>query len=350
MKSGRLRIDRRLLTFALSAIALMIALWMIPTEHMVSFPGSATETAGMVLVNETPESPRGGRIMLTTVVSREANALLYLVGGFYPRADLTPTAAYLRPGEDLDDYMERTRQMMRESQDLAKYVAFDRLGYEVAFEGEGVLVVSIRSDSLALETLQPGDVIIEADGRPTSITDDLLDVVGSRSPGDSMDLTFLRGNDGERREHTAPVTLIESPDSPGSAIIGIGVTTEEPRFSFPREVSIDAGDIGGPSAGLAFTLALIDELDGEESLVGDLDVACTGTMNVRGEVGPVGGVRLKAYAAERAGADVFMVPADNYDDALEASVDLEVVAVETIDDALEYLRDRSFLESPVAGR
>ena len=338
MTLGRFRMDRRTLVALGVMAALLVTLWLIPTDLMISVPGSATDTAGMVAVDGITSVPGGGRIMLTTVITREANALLYIVGGFYPRAELTPITSYLRPGEEFEDYLERTRQMMTESQELAKFAALDYLGYTVSFDGDGVLVVNIRVDSLAEDILEPGDIILEAGGQRTRITDDLLDIVGAHAPGDTLEVTFRREDD--EAERTAAITLIESPDDPGSGIIGIGVTTANPSFVFPIEAEIDAGKIGGPSAGLAFTLTLIDLLTPEESLVGDLEVACSGTMNVRGEVGSVGGLRLKAYAAQRAGADYFMVPTANYDDAKAAAVEVEIVPVDTIDDAVRFLRER----------
>ncbi len=339
MNLGRFSIGRRTLVVLGVVAALMVTLWLIPTDLMISVPGSATDTAGMVRADDAVSIPGGGRIMLTTVITREANALLYIVGGFYPRAEMTPVRSYLRPGEEFEDYLERTRQMMTESQELAKFAALDYLGYAVSFDGDGVLVVNIRVDSLAADILEPGDVILEAGGQPTRITDDLLDVVGAHAPGDTLEVAFRREDDDAER--TAAITLIESPDDRESGIIGIGVTTANPSFVFPIDVEIDAGNIGGPSSGLAFALTLIDLLTPDESLVGDLELACTGTINVRGEVGSVGGVRLKAYAAQRAGADYFMVPAANYDDAREAAVEVEIVPVETIDDAVHFLRERS---------
>ncbi|MFO7941941.1 MAG: S16 family serine protease [Bacillota bacterium] len=339
MNLSRFRPSRRTLIILALAAASLVALWFIPTDYMISAPGSAQDVADMISVDGRHiDLDDGGSLMLTTVMSDEANVLLYVVGRLYPLAELNPKSSYLRSGEDFDEYRERTRQMMSESQQLAKYVAFDQLGYEVTFEGEGVLVVNVRSDSLARDILQPGDVIVSADGRATEITDHLLDIVGEHQPGDEIELEFLRGEGEGRERHRSRVTLIESPEEAGAAIIGIGVTTENPSFGFPRDVEIDAGKIGGPSAGLAFTLAVVDALTPEESLIDDLRLACTGTVNVRGEVGAVGGVHLKAHAARRAGADYFLVPEANYSDARRADVDLEIVPVENVEEALDFLR------------
>jgi len=112
------------------------------------------------------------------------------------------------------------------------------------------------------------------------------------------------------------------------------------QFSFPIDVSIDSGQVGGPSAGLAFTLALLDTLT-PGSLTGGKKVAATGTINPAGTVGQIGGLRQKTITVERAGADVFLVPIDEVDIAQKAAegTDLKVIGVRTVDDALQALAD-----------
>ena len=121
--------------------------------------------------------------------------------------------------------------------------------------------------------------------------------------------------------------------------MGVQVEPIAMDFVFPFEVTIDTGDVGGPSAGLAFTLALIDDLTPGD-LTGGADVAVTGTIQPDGSVGPIGGAGQKAAAVRRDGLDLFLVPSDDYEDAVEhAGDDLEVVAVDTIDEALDALGD-----------
>lgn len=288
-----------------------------------------------MIVVDAPDAT--GELQLTTVLTREANLLLYLIGLAYPRAEVKPLQVHLAPDETFDDYLERTREMMRESQNVAKYVALDHLGYEVDLGGEGVIVLSVMPDSPSIDILEPEDVIVEARGQTTQVTDELLDVVGQHAPGDELPVVFYR--DDERREAVLP--LRASPDHPESAMIGINVVTKNPYYDFPIDIEIDAGHIGGPSAGLAFALAMIDRLTPDRPLVGEGKVACTGTVNLRGEVGPIGGVRLKAYAANRAGVELFLVPEQHAQEVAGLDLPLDIVPVATVAEAIDVLEQRA---------
>lgn len=321
---------------ALVILAIAAILWFVPSGYVLNMPGSAVDVAPMIVIEGEESSGERG-VMLTTVVTREANLTLALFGLVYPQAELRPRTSYLREGEDFEQYFERTRQMMLESQNVAKFVALREAGFEARIDGDGVEVVSVSADSPSSGKLHPGDVVVAAGGVDTAITDDLLSVVAGHSPGDELGLILER--QGQRHEVT--VLLMRADDDSNRALIGIGVVTRNPRYVFPREIKIDAGAIGGPSAGLAFTLELIDRLLPEQSLLGDLRVACTGTVNSKGEVGSVGGVPLKVWAASRAGADLFLVPRANYQAALDAGAGIEIVPVDTIDDAVNSVRQHS---------
>jgi PDZ domain-containing protein len=134
-----------------------------------------------------------------------------------------------------------------------------------------------------------------------------------------------------------PITTIAAPEDPGRAVIGIAPEDRIVDFDFPVDVTIDSGNVGGPSAGLAFTLAVLDVLTPGE-LTGGHRVAVTGTMSLDGTVGPVGGAAQKAITVRDAGYEVFLVPSDELDE-VQATVgsDLQVVAVDTLAEALEAL-------------
>jgi PDZ domain-containing protein len=126
-------------------------------------------------------------------------------------------------------------------------------------------------------------------------------------------------------------------DEPNVPMIGITAENLNPRFEFPFPIEIEAGQIGGPSAGLMYTLAVMDLLAPDE-LTGGHVVAGTGTIDIEGNVGPIGGIRQKVVAAEAAGAEVMLVPTDNYEEALTARrVAMELIAVSTLDEALAAL-------------
>ncbi len=304
-------------------------LWFVPSNHLLTVPGNAVDVEPMI-AGEVTEGT--GEVMLTTVITQEANLALWLYGMINPRARLRPREVFLRPGETFEDYLDRSQETMRQSQETAKYVALQHSGYEVDLRGEGVEVVSIREDSPAVDLLEAGDVIIAAGGESINITEELQDIVGQYKPDDELEISVVR--DDERLQKT--VSLMEDPGEEGRALIGVGILTRNLSFDFPIELDIDAGAIGGPSAGLAFVLEIVDRLNPQLEM-GRARVAATGTVNVRGEVGPVGGVTMKTWAAEEAGAEAFIVPWDNREEARAAYADLEIVPVRTVQEAIEYL-------------
>ncbi len=313
--------------------ALLVAaiLWYVPSGHILTVPGSAVDVGPMVM-GELDEGT--GHVMLTTVVHREANLLFWLYGTVHPRARLRPLEMYVRPDETFEDYLDRSREEMHQSQQTAKYVALDSVGYPVEVSGEGVEVVSVREESPAAGLLKAGDLIIEVSGETTEITEQLQRVIGKHQPGDEITVVVLR--DEEKLDFTFP--LMENPEEEGKGFIGIGILTHNMQFSFPIDVTVDAGAIGGPSAGLTFVLEMVDRLMPESDLLEGRKIACTGTVNINGKVGAVGGVTMKTWAAENAGADVFIVPKENHDDALEARADIKIVAVSSVSEAIEFLQ------------
>ena len=197
--------------------------------------------------------------------------------------------------------------------------------------------------------LQAGDVIVAVNGTPVHLDSDIGTILAAFEPGDEVTLTVERpvpdsaGIDGtqEYESLTLPVTLAARED--GSALIGISPgTRDDVEFDFPVDVDIDSGSVGGPSAGLAFTLGIIDKLTPGD-LTGGENIATTGTIRLDGTVGPVGGVKQKTVTVERSGATLFLVPVEEFETAVAAAgddSDLEIVAVEDVDDALVALAER----------
>jgi PDZ domain-containing protein len=207
-------------------------------------------------------------------------------------------------------------------------VALRHLGYELV--PTEVVVNDFVEDVPAASVLELGDSIEEIDGTPISSVSDIRSVLEGLEVGDTLEMTISR--DGE--ETTVTVELAEREDEPGAPMIGVmlGELTEPP---FP--VSIEAGDVGGPSAGMMHTLAIIDTLT-EGELTGGNVIAGTGTISLDGSVGSIGGIRQKVVAAEAAGADYILVPEGNYESALTAEREsIEIVPVATIDDAIDFL-------------
>ena len=183
--------------------------------------------------------------------------------------------------------------------------------------------------------IDPGETVVRAGGERVERVEDLVRQIDDRAPGDPLPLV-LEDEDGHRRHVT--VELGHFPGAPDEPFLGVSdLQTRDLEVHYPFDVSIDPGQVRGPSAGLAFTLAVLDVLTPGD-LTGGHDVAVTGTIDGLGRVGPIGGAEFKAIAAERAGAEVFLVPAGE-EDAARSRVgdDLRVEPVATLDDALRVL-------------
>jgi hypothetical protein len=178
--------------------------------------------------------------------------------------------------------------------------------------------------------LRTGDVITSVDGETVTRHEEVVSKVRQHRPGDMLQIGF-------RRNGADQMTILTAADAGnGQALIGVELQTDNLKYKFPFEVRIDTGLIGGPSAGLAFTLALIDDLAGGE-LTGGRDVAVTGTIDDNGNVGEVGGMAQKAITAKRAGAVAFLVPPAEEKEAREFAGEMRIIAVRSLNDALNAL-------------
>ncbi len=214
-------------------------------------------------------------------------------------------------------------------------MALERAGFTVKVEPSGAVITNLDPNYPAAKVLDPGDTIVEADGAPVKTTDDLVAAIAKRKPKDLIALKVEKLGSNEAIEVKAK--LAENPEKAGKAQLGVSLESR-PRFEFPITVSINSGDVGGPSAGLAFTLAILDRLT-PGNLTGDARVAVTGTIDLDGNVGPVGGVVQKTEAAVSEGATVFLVPPDEFADATRSARGrLEVRQVSTLDEALTALQ------------
>jgi PDZ domain-containing protein len=238
-------------------------------------------------------------------------------------------------------------QMMRTSSQVAQYVALTLAGYESELipgqvQIEQMLCLDIEGQRClqyvpSAEQLDEGDTIVAVDGTDIDTIDDLTAALADNEPGDTVAVTVDRVDVGEV---DVDVELMESPDEAGKGIIGF-VPFDTTSVRLPFEIAFDTGEIGGPSAGLAFTLTLLDELT-EGDLLGGLDVAVTGMMQLDGTVGPIGGLPQKVSAVRQAGIKHFIVPARQSEvdmaSAREVAGDeVELIVVANIDEALAAL-------------
>ncbi|MGI6559107.1 MAG: S16 family serine protease [Limnochordia bacterium] len=315
---------------AVSLLLVVLLQLYLGMSFVVIQPGAAIDLARIV---HTPlgETPRQGAFLLTAVSSQRANLLTALLALARPDTDLIPTRHELPQGMDLQGYLELMERMMEESKMVAQAVALRQAGYQVRVENL-VRVEQVLPISPARGLLEPGDLLIAIDGHPIATIDELKMRLQDRSVGDEVALLVVR--DGEFREILVP-TVGESQTSELPALqIIVGPDLE---YDLPMEITIDAGNIKGSSAGLMFALEILDQLRAGK-LTGGRKIAGTGSLTLEGKVEAVGGVRQKVIAAGRAGAEYFLVPLANAAEARSVSGPMQVVAVEHIDDAIRFLQ------------
>ncbi len=214
---------------------------------------------------------------------------------------------------------------------LAPYVALKLLGYDVSEQNAGVSILQVEKGAPAAKVLKPNDLILAVDGQPVKTITDLHGVLGTKHPGDRLTIRFRRGG----TVRTATVTTAAAASDPKQAILGI-FASDNLEVHLPVQVTIDSRGIGGPSAGLAFALEILQELG--RNVAHGRKIAATGELGLDGRVLPIGGVKQKTLGARRAHVDAFLVPAgDNAREARRYADGLRIIPVENVQQALRVL-------------
>ncbi|HXF74043.1 MAG TPA: S16 family serine protease [Actinomycetota bacterium] len=317
---GRLR-------WLLPAIAAAAALAFLPLPLYAIGPGSAVEVVPLIRVSGHPEHRPGGRLILTTISFRRLTAVGALVAWLDPAWSVVPREELFAPGETEREEERRSRSEMDQSKVDAAAVVLSRLAGYPEEHRPGALVERVTPGCPAARELAPGDVVVEVDGVRIAERRDASRAIRAAAPGEPIRLAARSG--GELRRFT----LARQRCVPGEPPV-IGVVLIE---NLPFAVRMASGPIGGPSAGLAWALGLYDLLTPGE-LGGGRVVAATGTIDLEGNVGGVGGIAEKARAAARAGADLFLVPRADLAEARTAGVEgVRLVPVSTFDEAVAAL-------------
>jgi PDZ domain-containing protein len=329
---------RRALTpFRLAAAGLVLLavtaliLWLVPSNDFLLLPDPAHPVAPLVTV-KGEQRPRGpGGIYFVDVLERHASLLESLFPGLRSEATLVPGNELAPPGTSDKARIQQDLREMARSQKIAAAVALRQLGYRVRAQPVGVIVDAVDPTSHAAGVIQPTDVIVAAGGKPVRTIADLRSALADHRVGDVVALTVRRG---DQQLHVR-VRTSAAPDDPHRPIVGFA-PDQAADVRLPIPVRIDAGGVGGPSAGLAFALEVMEKLGR------DVDrghrVAATGQINLNGSVSPIGGVKQKTIGARRAKVDVFLVPAgDNAREARKYAHGLRIVAVRNFKDALHAL-------------
>jgi PDZ domain-containing protein len=290
-------------------------------------PGPARSVEPLIHVSGATTYPSDGRFVMTSIVFEQLTAFGALASWLDPNRAVVSRGALYAPGETVRQEHVRSISQMDQSKLDATFVALSELTGYPREHRKGVLVESVVAGCAADGELYPGDLILSIDGQRIDGRADASRVIGEAPSGST--LTFDIRVDGERRT----IDLVRRPCG-GSAEPLVGVSLIN---NFPFRVSISSGDIGGPSAGLMWALGLYDLLTPGD-LAGGRMIAGTGEIGLDGTVRPIGGIAEKIIAAERAGADVFLVPREELGAARAADADdMQLVPVSTFRDALELL-------------
>lgn len=335
--------------FALLAVAVLLVFLVkasaIGESDYILAPGSATDTAPAVIVTGAETFDPEGQIAFTTVtIRRDVSIWDWFWSRYDDSSELVP-AELIDGTRTADETRQVTQFQMDQSQDTATLVALNFLGYEIVPEVQGAFVVQLVRDSPAESVLQLGDLITDVNGELIRSSEDLGDTIRSFVPGDEVVISLRRAADGGRDgsddnadELELAISLGENPENPGPGFLGVQIQTPV-RADAPFEVGFEVGRVRGPSAGLAFSLAIVDVLS-EGELTGGRNIATTGTIDQFGNVGAVGGVPQKIEAARRSGIELFLVPPSELTDATNAAGDdLAVRCVQTLDDAILVLAE-----------
>jgi len=320
----------RLFAAGLVLLAAVLAAFVLPSSQYIFLPDKAHPVRPLVVVPGGHDPAQGG-LYFVDVVVRKASLLERLFGGLHKGADLYPASAVNPPGVNDAQRRQIDLQDMQQSQQVAAAVALKAAGYKVALTPIGAQVEEVGPGEPAVGHLEPDDVITAVNGKPVHSPEDVFEVMQPHHPGDVVRFTFTR----DGKTQMASIKTINAPGPSNRAIVGV-ILTPALDIHLPKKVSIDAGGVGGPSAGLAFALEVYQQLG--HDIVHGHKIAVTGEIDADGSVQPIGGVKQKTYGAREAGVDAFLVPAgDNARDARKYAGHLKIIPVKSFQQALHAL-------------
>jgi Lon-like protease len=324
-----------LLTFGmLGSAALLLGMLLLPVPYVVNGPGPTLDTLGeydgepLISISGAETYDSTGELRLTTVSSTGGPGypatLVGVVAGWLSGSSQVLPVEYVYPqGATQEQIAEQNQAQMTTSQENATVAALEELGYEVPTT---MTIAGTVEGGPAEDAVQEDDVLVSVDGVAMTSYAQLIDLLDDTDAGTTLTLGLER----DGRPVDVPVTTTAK-DGGGSQL-GVYI---DPAFDLPVDVSIRIEDIGGSSAGTMFALGIIDRLTPEDEANG-VHIAGTGTMDLNGDVGPIGGIRQKMAGSVRDGATWFLAPADNCDEVVGNIPDgLSVVKIDSLHGARE---------------
>jgi PDZ domain-containing protein len=318
-------------TLFVAAVALFIYAQIALSSSYLLLPDKPHSLGALVKVHGGHVDKKGGIYFVDVIEQQATLAQRYLPflrgdgASLVPRQDVVPNNVSTRLQARLD------RAAMARSKKIAAAIALENLGYKVVVRPRGVLVGQVEAGFPAANKLLPGDVITAVDGRPALTESRVLALITRHHVGQLVKLTFIRNG----HEHQVTVRTVASPYEPHRPVVGV-VISQAAAIKLPIKVEIDPGNVGGPSAGLAFALELTEKLGP------DIDhgyrIAATGELELDGSVVGIGGVEQKVIGARKAGIQVMLVPAgDNAKTARRYAGAMKIIPVKSFQQALHDL-------------
>lgn len=338
---GRSAVTRQTWTAFVAAVAFIVAAVLmvaLPVPFVSWSPGTVQDTLGdvkgqpVIKITGIPIHPTSGSLDLTTVSETRPDSRLTLpealLSYWLPHRDAMPRDGVYNPGKSADQVKTEQTQDMETSQSSAVVAALRAADQKVTVR---LAVSSVTVGGPAYQKLRPGDLILKVNGVAVDDPGQVGDQIRRHRAGSIVTFRVLRNN----KPVTVQVKSQTASSGPVSPVVGIKVGT---GYQYAPAISFDLGeDIGGPSAGLVFSLAIYDKITAGPLLDGR-NVAGTGTIDADGTVGPIGGIQEKIAGAEKDGATVFLVPADNCNDLSGVGTKMTLIKVSSVRDAISSLK------------
>ncbi|MCL2114228.1 SepM family pheromone-processing serine protease [Lactococcus protaetiae] len=327
-------------SLVIAVVVIAVIALIYPTSYYLEVPGT-TEPLGKMVQVEGKKDEHKGDFFLTTVQIAQANVAMMIYSHFNSFATIY-SEQQMTGGLNSEQFNLVNQFYMQTAQNTAVYQAFKLADKPYELKYDGVYVLQIAKNSTFKNKLQLADTVTAVNGQHFKSSTEMIDYVSKQKVGDSVTIEYTR-IDGSKHKSTGKYIKLEN----GKTGIGISLTDHTEVVTNPK-VTINAGSIGGPSAGMMFTLEIYSQLTGKNLRQGR-EIAGTGTIEHDGSIGQIGGVDKKVATASKEGADVFIVPdsgtkknsSNNYLAAKAAAKKLntkmKIIPVKTIHDALDYL-------------
>ncbi len=334
--------------YVIAALIVTFLAFVVPLPYYIEVPGGSEDIRQVLKVNDT-EDKEAGAYQFVTVGVQHAT-LAHMIYAWLTLFTDIRSAQETTGGSSDVEFMRINQFYMQTSQNMAKYQGLKTAGKDIELKYFGVYVLNVTDNSTFKGILNISDTVTAVNDQTFDSSKDLIDYVSSQKLGDSVKVTYEE--DGQTKSAEGKIITLEN----GKNGIGIGLIDRTEVIS-NVPISFSTAGIGGPSAGLMFSLAIYTQIAHPDLRNGRI-VAGTGTIDRDGNVGDIGGIDKKVVASARAGAAIFFAPdnpvseeeqkahldaKNNYQTALEAAktikTDMKIVPVKTLQDAIDYLKN-----------